>query len=300
MAETSIEWTDFTFNAWIGCAKVSPGCQNCYAAQMAHHRSNWGAIWGIKGTRVRTSANTWRNPIKWNREAEHMGKRARVFCSSLADVFEDRRDLIPFRKDLFELIKITPWLDWLLLTKRPENIERLLPQGWHDGWENVWLGTSAEDQERYDLRVNKLLAVKAKIHFISAEPLLGPITLSHSVRDGLDWIIVGGESGSRFREMDLDWARKLRDDASKRGITFFFKQHSAYRPKTKGKLLDGKMHHKWPDNGSVPRRLGRPKTSPLSRQEQLRLAQQKYRKTHIFLPAFETHYLPTHSKGYND
>jgi protein gp37 len=246
MGETTISWTDYTFNAWMGCAKVSPGCQNCYAESMANHRTNWGVIWGIRGTRVRTAVGNWKNPVKWNKEAEKRGRRARVFCSSLADVFEDRADLLPFRKDLFDLIKATPWLDWLLLTKRPQNIQQMLPPDWNEGWDNVWLGTSTEDQIRYDQRVDILLGVKAKVRFLSAEPLLGEIKLRHSFKDGLHWIIVGGESGCNFREMKLDWARSLRDEAKSRKIVFFFKQHSAHRPKTAGELLDGKKHHHWP------------------------------------------------------
>ncbi len=281
MAETTISWTDYTFNPWIGCAKVSPGCLNCYAEKMANHRSNWGVTWGVNGSRVRTSEATWKNPIKWNRQAEEEKRRARVFCSSLADVFEDRNDLLPVRKDLFEIIRNTPHLDWLLLTKRPENISKMLPSDWGKGWSTVWLGTSTEDQIRYDLRINSLLSVPAKIHFLSAEPLIGELKIKHGKEDGLDWVIVGGESGGNFREMDLNWARTVRDDCKRLGVTFFFKQHSAYQPKSKGELLDEKAHKAWPT--TIKLKVGRPKISPLSRAEQVRFAQRRYRESHVSL-----------------
>lgn len=278
MAETSIEWTDYTFNPWIGCAKVSPGCQHCYAERMANHRSNWGATWGLKGSRVRTSPATWNNPLKWNQESLKSKRRLRVFCASLADVFEDRDDLSVYRSDLFQLIRKTPALDWLLLTKRPEKIHIMLPENWGQGWDNVWLGTSAEDQMRYDLRVEMLLSVPAKVHFVSAEPLLGPIKLRHGPKEGLDWIIVGGESGPNFREMKTEWACSVRKDCRRLGVAFFFKQHSAYQPKSKGNALDGRVYHNWPVAQKGKR--GRPKTSPFSRQEQLKLAQHRFRKNH--------------------
>lgn len=202
--------------------------------------------WGVNGTRVRTSEANWKTPISWNRKALKDKTRKRVFCSSLADVFEDREDLIAPRADLFELIRKTPHLDWLLLTKRPENIKNMLPADWGNGWPNVWLGTSAEDQTRYDLRVPTLLAIPATVHFISAEPLIGPIKLAHGKKDGLDWVIVGGESGTGFREMKTEWACAVRDDCQRLGTTFFFKQHSGFRPGKKGYKLEGNEHHNWP------------------------------------------------------
>ncbi len=249
MAESTIEWTDYTFNPWIGCAKISPGCLHCYAERMAIHRANWKVIWGSSGSRVRTSAATWKQPQTWNRNAQGLGRRPKVFCASLADVFEDRLDLVTVRQDLFQVIQATPHLDWLLLTKRPQNISTMLPRTWGtSGWSNVWLGTSAENQEHYDKRIESLLAVPSRIHFVSAEPLVGEIQIRHGKADGLDWIIVGGESGAHFREMDLAWALKIRDDCAKRNVTYFFKQHSAYRPKSKGNLLDYKTYHCWPDD----------------------------------------------------
>jgi protein gp37 len=282
MGESSIQWTDYTFNPWIGCTKVSPGCKHCYAERTIIQRSNWGVKWGLKGNRKRTSPSNWKAPLKWNRLAHAAGKRRRVFCCSLADVFEDRPELVPMRNDLFELIRITPHLDWLLLTKRPENISSMLPADWGSGWENVWLGCSTEDQTWYDRRIEALLAVPARIHFLSAEPLIGPITLAHGKAQRLDWIIVGGESGPGFRPMNLQWARQLRDDSAQLDVCFFFKQHSGLHPKALGNQLDGRSHLNWP--GSPHRSRGRPKVSHLSRSEQLQIAQQKHRKKFIYLP----------------
>jgi protein gp37 len=201
MAETSkIEWTDHTFNPWVGCSKVSPGCQNCYAETLMDKRMGF-AKWGPAGTRVRTSVANWKLPLKWNRQAKRDGVRKRVFCASLADVFEDRAELVPWRAELFELIDATQNLDWLLLTKRPENILRLTPWGWgsveslnqrpeivpafgggmvrrSDGIRpNVWIGTSVENQATADERIPELLKVPAAVRFLSCEPLLGPVDL---------------------------------------------------------------------------------------------------------------------------
>jgi Protein of unknown function (DUF5131) len=151
---TKIEWTDSTFNPWIGCQKVSPGCDHCYAEAMMDHR--YGRVqWGPHGERQRTSTANWRKPLRWNREGEQFereyGHRHRVFCASLADVFDNQVNP-QWRIDLFKLIKQTPALDWLLLTKRPQNIRNMLPGDWDAGWPNVWLGTTCESQEYYDQR----------------------------------------------------------------------------------------------------------------------------------------------------
>jgi protein gp37 len=234
MAETSIQWCDYTFNPWIGCQRVSPGCEHCYA-EVQDSRGRWGGgekHWGPKAPRHRTSVSTWRNPLTWNRKAQATGKRARVFCASLADVFEDREELVPWREDLFGLIAATQNLDWLLLTKRPENIGRLWPKmkrapdnssyipAWEPGaerWPNVWLGTTVEDQRRAEERIPHLVAVPAVVRFLSCEPLLGPLNLSKwmdedelgFVNSPIDWVIIGGESGAGARPFDLAWARSL-------------------------------------------------------------------------------------------
>jgi protein gp37 len=173
-ANTKIEWAHDTFNPWTGCAKVSPACQHCYAEGFARfpHIGTWGA----SGARMRTSDANWKKPLAWDRQAEAAGTRRRVFCASLADVFEDRADLDPMRADLWRLIKQTPSLDWLLLTKRPA---RMASWAAEHGWpENAWAGTTVEDQRRADERIPALLQVPARVRFLSMEPLLGPVDLS--------------------------------------------------------------------------------------------------------------------------
>lgn len=234
MGENSkIEWTDNTFNAWVGCQKVSPACDHCYAEGWAK-RTGQGDLW--QGERRRTSASNWKQPIKWNRQAEDAKRRARVFCSSLADVFDNQ---VPkeWRDDLWTLIADTPYLDWLLLTKRPQNIAKMLPdpatgvKPWGDGWPNVWLGTTAEDESEYVRRWNALARIPAGVRFISYEPVLGPIA---SLRLGElpvpDWLICGGESGRGARPMHPDWARSIRDQCAAAGVPFFFKQWGEWHP----------------------------------------------------------------------
>lgn len=242
MTENSkIEWTDHTFNPWIGCTKVSDGCKNCYAEQLMDKR--YGKVeWGPQGTRLRTSAANWKLPFKWNRLAKGNKTRARVFCASLADVFEDRPELEQWRMDLFQLIDLTPNLDWLLLTKRPENVLRMVRHDWiGSGFPlNVWLGTSVENQAAADERIPELLKIPARVRFLSMEPLLGPVDLNqwllseHGRRaigamPGIHWVIVGGESGPHARPMHPDWARSIRDQCQAAGVPFFFKQWGEWR-----------------------------------------------------------------------
>lgn len=265
MVENSkIEWTDHTFNAWTGCQKVSPACDNCYAEGWAKRS---GLVkWGPGEKRRRTSPAYWQQPLKWNRIAERDGVRRKVFCASLADVFDNR---VPdeWRADLWLLISATPHLDWLLLTKRPQNILKMAPHmasrpGMMWPWPNVWLGTTAENQEEANRRIPHLLAVPAAKRFLSCEPLLGPVDLtdlrgtdhqgtchrnaltgetwhpgcgsdsSTTWRDGprIDWVITGGESGPGARPMHPDWARDLRDQSQAAGVPFFFKQWGEWAP----------------------------------------------------------------------
>lgn len=232
MAENSkIEWTDHTFNPWIGCQKVSPGCDRCYAEAMSN-RYGW-TEWGPHGERKRTSESNWRKPRQWAKSAN--GRRPRVFCASLADVW-DNQVPVEWRRDLFHLIWETPELDWLLLTKRPENIEKMLLPAIGEAelwpWPNVWLGTTAEDQERFDRRWHVLAKVPAAVHFISYEPAIGPLVLP-SAWSGIpmpDWIICGGESGHGARMMNPEWARNLRDVCTATNIAFFMKQMTGKKP----------------------------------------------------------------------
>jgi protein gp37 len=241
MGENSaIEWTDATFNPWVGCTKVSPACDHCYAEAWAK-RTGHPELWA--GERRKTGVQNWNLPLKWNRQAEVAGVRRKVFCASLADVFDNQ---VPseWRMDLYALIGMTPHLDWLLLTKRPQNIAKMMPKS--EGlpfFPNVWLGTTVENQEEADRRIPDLLAVPAVIHFLSCEPLLGLVSLRQWLctmqPDGspawcndsdLNWVICGGESGSKRRPMDLTWARSLRDQCAAASVPFFGKQDDKVRP----------------------------------------------------------------------
>jgi len=226
MAENSkIEWTTHTFNPWIGCQEVSDACDNCYARVM-NDRWGWVDGWGPHGERKRTSDANWRKPLQWAKAARESGKHPRVFCASLADVFDNR---VPaqWRSELWSLIGATPELNWLVLTKRPENIARMLPAGWGDGWSNVWLGTTCEDQQHFDRRWPILREVPAVVHFVSYEPALSPLVLSDARPS---WIICGGESGNGARYMEPAWARSLRDECAAAGVAFFMKQMTGKKP----------------------------------------------------------------------
>ena len=299
--DTKIEWAHHTFNPWMGCTKVSPACKNCYAEREFDH--HYGKVaWGPNGTRVLTSDANWTKPLKWNREAESSGVRARVFCASLADVFEDwqgpilnskgerlwidsasstwlfaskedseRSELArqkgvaagtmaDVRSRLFALIDATPNLDWLLLTKRPENISGMLfdpdSLNGHKYRENCWLGVSVENQEYANKRIPELLKFRdlSPVLFLSCEPLLGPVNLERIPIQGfnlphldvlrkgchtgkpwgfvgahnapsIDWVIAGGESGPEARPTDPEWFRSIRDQCKEGwGVPFLFKQ----------------------------------------------------------------------------
>jgi protein gp37 len=253
MGENSkIEWTTHTFNPWVGCTKVSPACDNCYAEVWS--RRGGQVEWGPHGDRRRTK--TWGNPIRWNRQAEGAAERPRVFCASLADVFDNHRSIkAEWRYDLWGLIKITPHLDWLLLTKRPQNIARFIPDQWRkDGCpDNVWLGTTVENQEEFDRRTPHLKAIRARVRFLSMEPLLGDVDMGDM--SGLHWIITGGESGGKYRPANPAWFRSLRDQCERAGVPFLFKQWEGVSQqiiKAKGRALDGTVHNGYPLRSSSP------------------------------------------------
>lgn len=223
-ANTKIEWCDATFNPWVGCQKVSPGCDHCYAEGWAKRSGQ--VQWGPHGERKRTSEANWRKPRQWAKAARGTEKRPRVFCASLADVFDNQ---VPteWRTDLFDLIAATLELDWLLLTKRPENLARMFPTG---NWPNVWVGTTCEDQDRYDRRWPLLAAQKSlAVRFISYEPAIGPLRL-HSTDPQPDWLICGGESGPGARFMEPAWAERIRNDCRAEGVSFFMKQMTGKKP----------------------------------------------------------------------
>lgn len=315
--DSKIEWTTHTFNPWRGCTKVSPGCRNCYAETFSGRNSSTLGVWGPQGTRVVAAEAAWKEPPKWNRQAaadlanwqravqecrseyDAVGPytRPRVFCASLADVFEDwngpvrnsggaqlyidgegrwhteyrnHAGMRPLTMDdvrarLFELIDATPNLDWLLLTKRPQNVLdftlRCQTQWWYRSLTtmpaNVWLGTSVEDQQRADERIPELLKVPAAVRFLSVEPLLGPVDLSREVYycnacsrvgpsesgdcascgdvrtrertylDYIGWVIVGGESGPGARPCHLEWVRSVVQQCRAASVPVFVKQLGA-------------------------------------------------------------------------
>lgn len=268
--DTAIAWTDHTFNPWWGCVNVSPGCDHCYAETFAKRTGH--DVWGKDAGRRFFGVKHWAEPLKWT---------GRVFCASMADVFEMNHDLDNERNRLWRLIDSTPHLTWQLLTKRPENVMRLAPDHWLDDWpEKVWLGTTVEDQTRANLRVPRLLAVRAPVRFLSCEPLLGPVDLSRWLgiewmdalripgepesfrgeggwgaemfatlagkRPGIGWLICGGESGPGHRPLELDWARDLRDQCAAAEVPYFFKQVGGRTPKAGGNELDGRTHQEFP------------------------------------------------------
>ncbi len=274
-ANSKIEWCDHTFNPWEGCTKVSPGCARCYA-ERRNQRFAGGANWGAGAPRRLRGAAYWKQPKKWElafikvhnawkvsrgmRDGSEFGsepRRPRVFCASLADVFDEE---VPdsWRDQLFETIYACNFLTWMLLTKRPEKMlaylegtsgaaTNLMPGGCFD---HVWVGVSVEDQQRADERIPQLLAIPARVRFVSCEPLLGPVALTrvdfgpqpNTPQSALtpifmgrydakiDWVICGGESGPISRPMHPDWARSLRDQCQAAGVPFFFKQWGEWLP----------------------------------------------------------------------
>ena len=244
MAENSkISWTDHTFNPWIGCTRVSEACRFCYAERLADRFPHWPK-WGPGVTRMLTSDANWRKPLQWNKRAAATGVRERVFCASLADVFDADPGVDPqWRERLWRLIACTPYLDWLLLTKRPENIQGMLPEFWP--LQNVWLGTSVEDSATYLKRWDDMLKVSPRpaVRFISAEPLLGRLSFmdcTHyaDVITYPDWTIVGGESGpaNQIRLMEFQHARTLIHECAAYDIPVWFKQWGDYRANPAAKL----------------------------------------------------------------
>jgi len=281
---TKIQWTDHTFNPWLGCSRVSEGCRHCYAETLVQGRmglDRWGSA-----PRVRTKG-PWRDVLKWNRDAEKAGVRRRVFCASLADVFEDAPGLDAIRADLWPLIEKCTWLDWQLLTKRPENILRMVPHDtptedgdWWINWpKHVWIGTSVENQETAQQRIPFLLQVPAKIRFLSCEPLLGPTwpnylkigehrdmlrlpkladrfnPMHRAGRSRIEWVIVGGESGPDARQCRVEWIRTIVQQCSMDKLPCFVKQMGSVPTLTPGEgptATKAAMHEReqaltWPE-----------------------------------------------------
>lgn len=249
---TKIEWATHSWNAWLGCQEVSAACDLCYAKAWAN-RYGKSALWN--GKRQRTSEHNWKQPIKWNAEARRLGQRQRVFVNSMSDFFDNQ---VPpeWRHDAFNVMAQCLWLDFLLLTKRPQNIPKLAPQmaeGWRPWAPNIWLGTTVENREEMLRRGPLLKAIPATVHFWSAEPLLEDLG---TIPPGLmpDWIICGGESGgSAARPMHPEWARSIRDQCVAAGVPYFFKQHGQWLHESQSpgfmlSLSDERETHVWPDD----------------------------------------------------
>ena len=286
-AQSKIEWTDSTFNPWVGCTKVQrvggapSACDYCYAEKWAKRSGQ--VHWG-NHPRRRTTNAYWRTPLRWNEQGDSFrsknGRRQRVFCASLADIFDNQVDPA-WRSDLFNLIRACDQLDWQLLTKRPQNIRKMLPPDWNDGYSNVWLGTTAEDEQAYKQRVSALLKIPAAIHFVSYEPAIGPLGRLDIDGSSPDWVIIGGESGVRsdfIRLTDPAWARAAIAECHRLGAVPFLKQWGNYKsnpcvvelglteqeamkidPPENGKgggLLDGKSWRDFPVNETRSRRAG--------------------------------------------
>jgi len=260
---SKIEWTTHTFNPWWGCSRVSPACRFCYADRDAQRYGH--QVWRRHGPRRMLSDANWQRPLKWNRDAEQTGTPVKVFCASMADVFEEHPDVEEPRERLWGLIEATPWLRWQLLTKRPENVARMAP--WGRNWPgHVWLGTSVESQRYADERIPLLLKSGARTLFLSCEPLLGPVdlrtipyqgdrpyyvdALSRRYRTGREhdpsdtdcsfglanlgrvaWVIAGGESGPKARISHPEWFRSLRDQCNSANVPFLFKQWGEWSPR---------------------------------------------------------------------
>ena len=285
-ANSGIEWTHHTFNPWWGCVKVSPACDHCYAETWAKRMGL--NVWGKDSERRFFGLKHWMEPAKWNRAAEAAGERQRVFCGSMCDVMEDRPELVlgnadiySERKRLYDLIEATPGLDWLLLTKRPQNFRRFLPAAWLENPRlNVWLMTTVESDD-YLWRIDELVKVPAAVRGISYEPALGPLNIARYLQPHwtpqagadkgpwLDWVIAGGESGPGARPANPEWFRSVRDQCADAGVAFLFKQWGEHYPITRtdgfhespfgghamirvgkkaaGRKLDGRVHDGYPE-----------------------------------------------------
>lgn len=265
--DSKIEWTTHTFNPVWGCMKVSPGCKNCYAETLSKRFGE--NIWGPNSNRRTFGEKHWNDPVRWNKAAFKAGTRARVFCGSMCDIFEDHPTVNRERVRVFDLIQRLLRLDWLLLTKRIENAKAMLEERFGPVLpNNIWIGTSVEDQERADERVPILLTIPARVRFLSAEPLLGPIVLDpdwffetgkghiETTPGGthqrvwnqtLHWVIIGGESGPGARPMDLAWAEAIVDVcAENHGRPFVKQLGSAWAKQNGASHAKGGNPAEWP------------------------------------------------------
>lgn len=261
-----ISWCDHTMNFWIGCTKVSEGCKFCYAEVdtfARRERSHGNELWGPTASRHRTSSALWKLPYAWNKKSEwlecrdcgwrgHLSAmnyitgayrcpscegisthptRQRVFCQSLSDICEDHLQVtFEMRREISTIVMDCKNIDFLFLTKRPENFNRLWLEHFAGSLpDNLWVGTSVENQKAADARIGEIANIKAKVLFLSCEPLLGHIDFNASpeLRDAfgkINWVIVGGESGIHARPMNPIWATSIRNQCEEADIPFHFKQ----------------------------------------------------------------------------
>ena len=231
MGKTNISWTDFTWNPWMGCRKVSLGCKNCYMFRDQER-------YGNDPTEIRRSKTTFDEPLKWK-------DPAMVFVNSWSDFFIEEAD--DWRDDAWDIIRRTPQLTYQILTKRPENIPYRLPRDWGDGWDNVWLGISIERSKEMH-RGFTLAHIITKHRFISAEPLIGQLNLWMLLGENkFEWVIVGGESGFIHRNMNLAWVRAIKKQCDGTGVAFFMKQDSGPKPGMRGRIPDDLWIQEFPD-----------------------------------------------------
>lgn len=228
MAEkTEISWTDATFNPWWGCAKVSPACDHCYAERDSRRFAAGKVLWGVDAERRVFGDKHWNAPARWDATAGKLGRRVRVFCASMADVF-DKNAPEGARERLWALIEATPNLDWQLLTKRISNVFKMVPARWRDDGfpSNVWMGATVVNQEELDRDGPRLAAVPARVRFLSIEPMLGRMDLSDALVafNGINWVIAGGESGPHARDGETEWYRQLAQQCKQAGVPFHLKQ----------------------------------------------------------------------------
>lgn len=242
---TDISWADKTFNPWIGCTNISPACDHCYAESLAK-RWNW-VEWGAGKKRKRTSEANWHKPMVWERKAQSNGTRPRVFCASLAD-WADPEVEEDWRRDLFQVISVTPHLEWLLLSKRHALVRGFLLQ-YAKGLRNIRVGMTVEDNDFAKLRLSRLHMLKQDgwPTFVSYEPALGPVEwdrwLDKTQHGCVDWLIAGGESGRDYRKPEAEWFQDARDACQRHGVPFHFKQWGAM---ASGAVLHGREYYEFP------------------------------------------------------
>jgi len=237
--DSKIGWTDHTHNFWWGCNKVSEECRHCYIAPIMRRGGREPFHGPIK-------TMNWSNPRRWNRLAKAKRSRQRIFTCSMSDYFHPGADA--WRDEAWEVIRECSWLDWLILTKRPELIADRLPADWKDGYHNVWLGVTAGCEDSLE-RVDMLTEIPAALRFISAEPLLEKVDFTPYLAD-IDWVITGCERAKKGlrRIMELDWVRAIQDQCDAAGVPHFFKQYYVQDsgiPSEDGKL-DGRKRQSWP------------------------------------------------------